>query len=102
MATKKIPLPIPLDRWYNDIKSVEELRDMLDSEALQTAIAILKEISGPTHASLSNADDNNLRFAWCAGYRDAFTDLAKLAKFPSTSPKTQDTNTEWTHIMPNQ
>lgn len=99
MATKKIPLPIPLERWYNDIKAIEELREMLDSEALQTAIAILKEISGPSHATLSSSDDNNLRLAWYAGYRDAFTDLAKLAKFPTTT-KTQATNTEWTHIIP--
>ena len=99
MATKKTPLPIPLDRWFNDIKAVEELRETLDSEAFQTAVAILKEISGPSHATLSNADDNNLRFAWYAGYRDAFTDLFKLTKFPTT--KTQTTNTEWTHITPN-
>lgn len=100
MMKKKTALPIPLDRWYNDIKAVEELRTILDSEAFQTAVAILKEISGPTHASLSNADDNNLRFAWYAGYRDAFADLQKLVKFPHT-PQQQTTNTEWTHITPN-
>jgi hypothetical protein len=99
MFKKKIALPIPLDRWFNDIKAVEELRAVLESESFQTAVAILKEISGPSHAMLSNADDNNLRLAWYAGYRDAFTDLAKLTKFPSTTTPT--TNTEWTHIMPN-
>lgn len=99
MFKKKIALPVPLDRWFNDIKSVEELRAVLESESFQTAVAILKEISGPSHATLSNADDNNLRLAWYAGYRDAFTDLAKLTKFPSTTTPT--TNTEWTHIMPN-
>jgi len=99
MFKKKIALPVPLDRWFNDIKSVEELRAVLESESFQTAVAILKEISGPSHATLSNADDNNLRLAWYAGYRDAFTDLAKLTKFPSTTTPT--TNTEWTHITPN-
>lgn len=101
MASKKIPLPIPLDRWFNDIKAVEELRVTLDSDAFQTAVAILKEISGPTHATLSSSDDNNLRLAWYAGYRDAFSDLFKLTKFPATT-RTQTTNTEWTHITPNQ
>lgn len=100
MATKRTPLPVSLDRWYSDIKAVEELRSMLESETLQTAVATLKEISGPTHSTISTPDDNNLRFAWCAGYRDAFSDLIKLTKFPTTN-KTQITDTEWTHILPN-
>ena len=99
MFKKKTPLPIPLDRWFNDIKSVEELRQILDSPAFQTAVATLKEISGPTNATLSTPEANSLRLAWYAGYRDAFTDLAKLTKLP-TNPTTT-TNTEWTHITPN-
>ena len=48
MANKKvtsrkiISLPVPLDLWFKDVKKVEELREILGSEALQTAIAILK------------------------------------------------------------
>jgi hypothetical protein len=100
MFRKKIALPVPLDRWFKDIKSVEELREILESDSFQTAVAILKEISGPTHATLADSDNNSLRLAWYAGYRDAFSDLSKLTKFPST-PTTSTTNTEWTHIVPN-
>lgn len=100
MFKKKIPLPVPLDRWFNDIKSVEELRQILDSPAFQTAVATLKEISGPTNATLSTPETNSLRLAWYAGYRDAFSDLAKLTKLPTTITPT--TNTEWTHITPKQ
>jgi hypothetical protein len=100
MFKKKTPLPLPLDRWFNDIKAVEELRQILDSPIFQTAVATLKEISGPTNASLSTPEANSLRLAWYAGYRDAFSDLEKLVKFP-TNNTTTTTNTEWTHISPN-
>ena len=96
MATKKFPTPIPLDRWFNDIKSVEELRASLDSDAFQTASCILKEAAGPSYASLAqNAENNNLRHAWFAGYRDAFSDLMKLTKLPIDKQPLID---EWTHI----
>ncbi len=98
MFKKKIPLPVPLDRWFNDIKAIDELRQILGSDAFQTAVAILKEISGPTNATLSSSENNNLRLAWYAGYRDAFTDLEKLTKIPARTATT--TNTEWTHISP--
>ena len=43
---KKDPLkiPMPLDRWINDVKKIEELREILYNETYQTAIATLKEI----------------------------------------------------------
>lgn len=94
MASKKIPLPVPLDRWFKDIKSIDELRTLLASEAYQTAAATLKEVAGPSFSSLSA--DNNLRHAWYAGYRDAFADLEKLTKLPATTAN--QTNTEWMHI----
>lgn len=99
MFKKKTPLPIPLDRWFNDIKAVEELRSILESNTFQSAVATLKEISGPTNATLSTSEQNSLRLAWYAGYRDAFADLAKLVKLPQSNTPT--TNTEWTHITPN-
>lgn len=96
MALKKFPIPIPLDRWFNDIKSIEELRTILDSEAFQTATCILKESAGPSFSSLSqNGDSNNLRHAWYAGYRDAFADLTKLTKLPIDKQPLID---EWTHL----
>ena len=95
---KQVPVPIPLDRWLNDIKRVEELRKVLDTEAFQTAVAILKEIAGPTSSTVG--DDihaNNNRFAWYAGYRDAFNDLQKLTKLRDNKPVYQPD--EWTHIQ---
>jgi hypothetical protein len=95
---KKVPVPIPLDRWFNDVKKIEELRTILDSEAFQTATAILKEIAGPTNSTVSaDANANNNRFAWYAGYRDAFNDLYKLTKFKNNEPAYQPE--EWTHIQ---
>jgi hypothetical protein len=98
MLKKKIPLPVPLHRWFNDIASIEELRTILSSEAFQTAAATLKDVAGPTNASLSTSEHNSLRLAWYAGYRDAFADLEKLTKIPAQNETTA--NTEWTHIVP--
>lgn len=98
MASKKIPVPIPLERWFNDIKSVEALRELIDSDYFQQAIAILKDTAGPNHSTLSNSlEQNNLRHAWYAGYRDAFSDLTKLTKLPITN-NTNQLN-EWNHIL---
>lgn len=104
MANKKvtsrkiISLPVPLDLWFKDVKKVEELREILGSEALQTAIAILKEISGPTNGGIgSDPVTTSQRYAWSAGYRDAFNDLYKLTKY-RTENKTQ-VQEEWKHIQ---
>jgi hypothetical protein len=98
MALKKLKTPIPLDRWFNDIKSVESLRELIDSDYFQQAAAILKDTAGPNHASLSvSPEENNLRHAWYAGYRDAFADLSKLTKLP-ISNNTNQLN-EWNHIL---
>ena len=92
------PLPIPLKHWFNDVKKVQELRVVVESETFQTASATLKEIAGPTNATVSSdPSENSHRHAWYAGYRDAFTDLHKL-----TVPKGQQQPTqpeEWKHIQ---
>ena len=96
--SKQVPVPIPLDRWFKDVKKIEELRKVLDSEAFQTATAILKEIAGPTNSTVSaDTTTNNNRYAWYAGYRDAFNDLFKLTKFKENKPVYQPN--EWTHIQ---
>lgn len=97
--TKKISLPIPLDVWFKDAKKIDELQTILGSEAFQTAVATLKEIAGPTNGGI--AGDSfavSQRYAWYAGYRDAFNDLHKLTKYRSNNQpaKTQE---EWTHIQ---
>ena len=94
---KEIPLPIPLDRWFTDVKRIEELRTVLDSEAFQTATATLKEVAGPTYGSVSaDATSNSNRLSWYAGYRDAFNDLHRLTT-PKQKPNTQPE--EWSHIQ---
>jgi len=96
---KEIALPVPLDRWFNDVKKIEELRTVLDSEAFQTASATLKEVAGPTYASVStDAAANNGRFSWYAGYRDAFNDLYKLTRIQGNKPNPHQAE-EWTHIQ---
>ena len=94
---KEIPLPIPLDRWFTDVKRIEELRKVLDSEALQTAFAVLKEVAGPTHGSVSpDPATNSNRLSWYAGYRDAFNDLHKLTKTKGKAPEQPEA---WSHIQ---
>jgi hypothetical protein len=95
--TKKTKVPIPLNRWFSDIKSIEELRALLDSDSYQQAVAILKDSASPNHASLTlNPEANSQRFAWLAGYRDAFADLERLTQLPTT--KTTNTTDEWMHL----
>ena len=95
---KQVPLPIPLDRWFTDVKKIEELRKVLDSEAFQTAVAILKDIAGPSNSTIStDINENSNRHAWYAGYRDAFQDLHKLTKLRDNK-QTANQPEEWTHI----
>lgn len=96
MRQKKISTPIPLNRWFNDIKAVEELRDLLESEAFQTAVAILKDAAAPSYATLADGETNNLRLSWYAGYGDFVKDLQKLTKLPTTQQQVLE---EWTHIQ---
>ena len=82
---KDIPVPVPLSRWFTDVKRIEELRKVLDSEAFQTAAATLKEIAGPTYGTVgSDCTTNSNRLSWYAGYRDAFEDLHKLTRLQGT------------------
>ena len=95
---KDITLPVPLDRWFRDVKRIEKLRAILDDPTLQEAIATLKEVAGPTYATVTTDDSSNLnRLAWYAGYRDAYNDLHKLTKLKGETPKQLD---EWPHIQP--
>ncbi len=95
---KKVTPPLPLERWFRDLHKVEELRNILTNESFQTAVAILKEIAGPTFASLQNPETNSQRLAWYAGYRDAFNDLEKLTKSPEHNTGKTSSLDEWTHI----
>jgi len=89
--------PIPIDHWFKDLASVESLRDVLDNAAFKQAVAILKEIGGPSFGTLQDNDTNSLRHAWYAGYRDAFNDLQKLTKLPVNENKNIQPD-EWLHI----
>ena len=93
----KAKIPVDIEKWFANQVAVEELHNILKSDVFQQAVATLKEASGPSYASLSpNTDQNNLRYAWYAGYRDAFADLEKLTKFRSN--KSQSLSEEWGHI----
>jgi hypothetical protein len=95
---KKLVVPVKLEWWFNDLKSVSRLREILADPALQQAIAILKEASGPTVTSIgTDPQENSHKLSWYAGYRDAFNDLEKLTKQPNSSQ--QPTIDEWTHIQ---
>tara|TARA_R100001510_G_scaffold42008_1_gene38363 strand:- start:1696 stop:2004 length:309 start_codon:yes stop_codon:yes gene_type:complete len=100
MAAKKkaIAVPVKLERWFRDIESVTTLRDLVEQPAFQQAVAILKEAAGPSvHNFSDDPQANSHRFAWYAGYRDAFNDLEKLTRQPN-SPQPQQIN-EWNHIQ---
>ena len=95
---KEVTAPIPLDWWFKDAKKVEALRVVLETEAFQTAAAILKDVAGPSYGTLRDSPDaNRNRHAWFAGYCDAFSDLRKLTKLRANAPKIQPD--EWTHIQ---
>lgn len=96
-AKKKTTVPIKLEHWFNDLKSVTRLKEIIDDPTLQQAIAILKEASGPTVTSLdADPQANSHKLAWYAGYRDAFNDLEKLTNRPSNTKTNQPD--EWTHL----
>ena len=95
---KHATAPIKIERWFQDVKSVEELRETLKNESFQQAIAILKEVAGPSFASLQSGEADAQRLAWYAGYRDAFNDLEKLTKLPDNTRSNTTTLNEWTHI----
>ena len=90
--------PIAVARWFKDTKSIQELRATLNNPSFQQAVAILKEISGPSFNSLKNSEADGQRLAWYAGYRDAFNDLEKLTKMPEDTKSNTATLNEWTHI----
>ncbi len=97
MAKHPTP-PIPISRWFQDSKSVDNLRQTLSNPAFQQAVAILKEIAGPSFNTLSDDDTNARRHAWYGGYRDAFNDLEKLTKYPEDKRNSSSSFDEWTHI----
>tara|TARA_R110000851_G_scaffold39658_3_gene100602 strand:- start:1814 stop:2110 length:297 start_codon:yes stop_codon:yes gene_type:complete len=90
--------PIAVSNWFQDLASVQELRETLQKSSFQQAIAILKEIAGPTFNTLQQTDQDAQRLAWYAGYRDAFNDLEKLTKLPEDKRTSATTLNEWNHI----
>ena len=46
-AAKKIAVPIKLERWFNDIKSVTHLQELIDDPVFQQAVAILRKLLAP-------------------------------------------------------
>lgn len=90
--------PIPVSNWFQDLASVQELRETLEKPSFRQAVSILKEIAGPTFNTLQQVDQDAQRLAWYAGYRDAFNDLEKLTKLPEDKRSNTTTLNEWTHI----
>ena len=104
-ATRKtkegpVALPVPLERWFNDTQTIEELRAILASPAFQAAAATLKEIAGPTYGNIApDPTTNSNYYAWYAGYRDGINDLHKLTKTKGRAPEQPEA---WSHIQPPQ
>jgi hypothetical protein len=97
MFKPKTALPKPLTQWFRDPVAIDRLREILDDPVFQTAVATIKEAAGPSARSMAtNPQANNDRLHWYAGYRDAFEDLAKLTRLPTTPKQTKD---EWMHIQ---
>ena len=97
MAKHPTP-PIAVSIWFQDLASVQELRETLQKSSFQQAVAILKEIAGPTFNTLQQTDQDSQRLAWYAGYRDAFNDLEKLTKLPEDKRTNTTTLNEWNHM----
>lgn len=97
MPKHPIP-PIAVSHWFQDLASVQELRETLQKSSFKQAVAILKEIAGPTFNTLQQTDQDAQRLAWYAGYRDAFNDLEKLTKLPEDKKSNTVNLNEWTHI----
>jgi RNA polymerase-interacting CarD/CdnL/TRCF family regulator len=93
---KKIALPIPLRRWYHNLDDVSRLREILSDEVFQRAVATLKENASPTVSTLSSdAQANNNKTVWLAGYCDFVKDLEKLTNAPAQNNQ-QNNIEEWT------
>jgi len=99
MPSKKTAIPVPINRWFTDVQKVEELRSILDTPTMQEAMATLKEVAGPSYSTINAASssDNSHRYAWYAGYRDAFNDLHKLTQIKASSNQHQQE--AWNHIQ---
>ena len=101
-ATRKtkegpVALPVPLERWFNDTQTIEELRAILASPAFQAAAATLKEIAGPSYGNIApDPTTNSNYYAWYAGYRDGINDLHKLTKTKGKAPEQPEA---WSHIQ---
>jgi hypothetical protein len=94
---RKTTVPKSLEHWFLNPEHCIRLREILDDEVFQVAVATLKESAAPSAASIStDPQQNSHRLSWFAGYRDAFIDLAKLTKAPA---KTTNTNDEWMHLL---
>ena len=92
-----IPVPRKLERWFQDPIMVSRLREILSEEAFQIAQATLLDAALPTYAHLNRPNEENvLRHAWLAGYRDALRDLLALTVAPAA--RNRDLPEEWAHI----
>ena len=102
LSTKKdkaLPTPHkPLNRWYSSTVLVQQLKEVIETEAFKVAVAVLKNATKPTFRTTMRltAEENASRYAWYAGYCDALDDLEKLGASPVGKP-VADTE-EWAHI----
>lgn len=98
MSGKKPPIPRKLERWFQDPVTVSRLREILTEDAFQIAQATLLDAALPTYAQINRPTENNeLRHAWLAGYRDALRDLQSLTIAPAARGNTTLPD-EWSHI----
>lgn len=93
---KPVSVPKTLEHWYGDMAAVARLREILEDPTFQLACASLCAAAAPNATSVTNtADHNAARLNWLAGYNDAFRDLQKLTKIPTSY---SDLPEEWAYI----
>lgn len=98
LPPRKTTVPKSLEHWFLNPESVSRLREILDDDTFQLAVATLKEAAAPSVSSITEDPQvNSHRLSWFAGYRDAYNDLVKLTKMPAN--RTNNTDEEWMHLL---
>lgn len=92
----KPQLPKALEHWFQDLPSIERLREILADPVFQTACATLVQAALPSQTAVHTGQTNSEKLCWLAGYSDFARDLAKLTRI---LPPKADLE-EWAHLLP--
>ena len=97
--TPKPVAPVPIEQWFMDQATVTDFRALMGSDAMRLAIAVLQNAAQPSASTVvrNTPEQAATRFAWLAGYNDAFNDLRKLTHPPVASGNQEQ---EWDYVLP--